>query len=354
MTREVVGIEPAPGPATPPPVEFDLGELQRQTGAEPEPPPREPIAVRLKRWHATTWSATAVAVIAALLAGLAGWHLGGDHRQSAMEDAQVAHPAIFGWILDGGPNAASGPDDVRGNVELHVANLSPNPIRIESVAITTDRGDASVRLDGYARDQVAPQDNTVAQLVARLACSSDYQGAFLTVALTQYAPDGSQRPIRISVGTDPRIGDQLGSVLDHACVYPTQDDPESGVDGLVIDQTSGVSGATVTVSNRSNGARQVQMTSDESPAFQLVSSVPNPTLMRPNDVLEIRLQVHVVRCNAIVGLKEWASSIALEVVPHDPGQAGDTAAASGVATDFALPDVMLVPGGAAIQKTCQG
>jgi hypothetical protein len=351
MTREVVGTEPAPGPATPPVVEFDLGELSRLADELP-PPPRDPITLRLRHWHTTAWSATAVAVIAAVLAGLAGWHLGGDRRQHALEDAQVAHPAIFGWVVDGGPNLASGPDDARANVSLHVANLSPDPIRIESVSLTTDLSNASVRLDGYARDQIAPQDNTIAQLVARATCTSEYQGAFLSVLLTQYASDGTQRPIRISVGADGRIGDTLGSVLDRVCVNPTQDDPQSGVDGLVIDQTSGASGATVTITNHSNGLRQVQITSDESPAFQLVSSVPEERLLSPGDVLEIRLQVRVVHCNAIVGLKDWAASIALDILRR--GQSLEASTATDVETGFGLPDLMLVPGGAAIQKTCSG
>jgi hypothetical protein len=348
MTREVVGTEPAPGPATPTAVEFDLGELPRL--AEDSAPPREPITVRLRRWHATGWSAAAVALVAALLAGLAGWQIGADHRQRALEDAQTAHPAVFGWVVDGGPNLASGPDDARANIELHVANLSPDPIRIESVAITTDRNDATVRLDGYARDQIAPQDNAIAQLVARVACTSDYQGAFLTVLLTQYAPDGTQRPVRITVGADGRIGDLVGSVLNRVCIYPTRDDPESGVDGLVVDQTTGASGATVTVTNHSSGLRQVQITSDESPAFQLVSSVPDERVLRPGDVLEIRLQVRVLHCNAIVGLKEWASSIVLDVLRR--GNTLQASATGDVETGFGLPDLMLVPGGAAIQKTC--
>lgn len=351
MTREVVGAEPAPGPATPAVVEFDLGELPRLADDLP-PPPRDPITVRLRRWHATAWSATAVAVIAAVLAGLAGWHVGGDRRQQALEDALVAHPAIFGWVVDGGPDPASGPDDARADVALHVANLSPDPIRIESVSITTDQGNASVRLEGYARDQIAPQDNTIAQLVARAACTSGYQGSFLSVLLTQYAPDGSKRPVRITVGADGRIGDTLGSILNRVCVYPTQDDPQSGVDGLVVDQTSGASGATVTVTNHSNGLRQVQITSDESPAFQLVSSVPEARVLSPGDALEIRLQVRVIHCNAIVGLREWAASIALDVLRR--GQSLQASATSDVETGFGLPDLMLVPGGAAIQKTCSG
>jgi hypothetical protein len=304
------------------------------------------------RWHTTAWSATAVALVAALLAGLAGWQIGADRRQRSLEDAQVAHPAVFGWVVDGGPNLASGPDDARANVELHVANLSPDPIRIESVSLTTDQHNATLRLDGYSRDQIAPQDNTIAPMIIRAACTSDYQGAFLTVRLTQYAPDGTQRPVRITVGTDGRIGDQLGSVLDRVCVYPTKDDPESGIDGLVIDQTSGASGATVTVTNHSNGLRQVQITSDESPAFELVSSVPDRRVLRPGQVLEIRLQIRVVRCNAIVGLKEWAASIALDVIRR--GEGIDASTTTVESADFGLPDLMLVPGGAAIQKTCQG
>jgi hypothetical protein len=350
MTREVTGTEPAPGPPTPPPVEFDLGELSRSPHPEPLPPD-EPITVRLRHWPANAWSAAAVALVAALVAGVVGWHLGADRRQQALDDAALAHPAILGWVVDGGPNAASGPDDARANVELHVANLGSDPIRIESVAIATDHHNATVRLDGYARDQVAPDDNTVAQVVVRAACTSDYESSFLTVRLTRFTSDGSRLPLQITVGADGRIGDKLGSILGRVCVYPTRDDPESGVAGLIIDQTSGVSGATLTVANHSNGPRQVQITSDESPAFQLVSSVPDQRVLQPGETLEFRLKVRVLHCNAIVGLKEWAASIALDVITRGDG---DGSAASASASDFGLPDLMLVPGGAAIQKACQG
>jgi hypothetical protein len=59
-----------------------------------------------------------------------------------------------------------------------------------------------------------------------------------------------------------------------------------------------------------------------------------------------------VHCNAIVGLKEWAASIVLDVVRR--GESLEASATSDVETGFGLPDLMLVPGGAAIQKTCQG
>jgi hypothetical protein len=349
MTKEVVGIEPLPTGNTTRAVEFDLGELPRQAGEPPAEPP-EPLRIRLRRWSRRPWSAAALALLVGVLAAVAGWHVGGDRRQAALENQAAAHPGVFGWVVGAGPNLASGPDDPRVNVNLHLANLSPDPVQIRSVAITTDHDNASVQLDGYRPAPIAPEDNTIAQVVIRPTCTTTYDGAFLDLVLTRLAPDGSRRTLRITAGADGRIGDLLGSLLDQVCAYPTRDDPESGVDGLVIDQTSGARGATLTITNHSKGVRRVQITSDEGPAFQLVSSLPDAVVIGVGEMLEIRLEVRVLHCNAIVGLRDWASSIVLEVT-----RVGDSIDASGttaVQTGFGLPDLMLVPGGAAIQKTC--
>jgi hypothetical protein len=347
VTREVVGLEPAPGPLTPPAVEFDLGELPRQVSGAPARPP-VPVRIRLRRWN--PWTVLALAVVVGLLAAFAGWHFGGDRRQAALDQAAVAHPAVFAWVVDGGPTLASAPDDPRVAVNLHVANLSPDSVQIQSVSINTDEDNASVRLDGYSPVPIAPDDNTIAPLVARPTCSSRYEGAFLSVTLVRTAADGTRRTLTVPAGADGRIGDLLGSILNQVCAYPTRDDPASGVDGLVIDQSAGAAGATVTITNHSKGLRQVRVTSDESPAFALVSSLVGDRVLRPEEVLAITLRVRILDCSAVVSLREWAASVALNVVRRSAGL--DASAANDVQTGFGLPDLMLVPGGAAVQRAC--
>ncbi|MFL6098702.1 MAG: hypothetical protein ACJ71T_01965 [Actinomycetales bacterium] len=347
MTREVVGLEPAPGPLTPRPVEFDLGELPRQGSSAPTPP-QVPARLRLRRWQ--PWTAPVLALLVGLLTAFAGWHVGADRRQSALDRLAVAHPAVFAWVVDGGPTLASAPDDPRVAVNLHVANLSPDPVRIRSVSISTDEGNATVQLDGYSPVPIAPDDNTIAPLVARPSCSSRYEGAFLSVVLVRTAADGSRRTLTVPAGADGRIGDLLSSILDRVCSYPTRDDPASGVDGLVIDQSAGAAGATVTITNHSKGLRQVRVTSDESPAFALVSSLIGDRVLRPEEALAITLRVRVLDCSAVVSLREWAASVALDVVRR--GDSLEASATGDVQTGFGLPDLMLVPGGAAIQRAC--
>jgi hypothetical protein len=351
MTREVVGLDPAPGPLAMPTVEFDLGELTRLTTDEPVTPqsPRS-VSNWLRGGPIRPWAALVAAVVIGGLTAFAGWHVGADRRQSALEDAALAHPAIFAWVVDGGPTLASAPDDPRVTVNLHVSNLSPDPVQIRSVAITTDRSNATVALDGYQAAPIAPDDNTIAQLVARPTCSSDYQGAFLSVEVTRFGRDGSRRAVSVPAGADGRIGDTLADILDKVCAYPTRDDPASGVDGLVIDQSSGAAGATVTIANRSRGLREVRVSADDGPAFQLIDNLPQAVVMSPGQVLTLHLRVRVRDCAATYQLRDWATSVVLDVVRR--GNSLQASSPTDVQTGFGLPDLMLVPGGAAIQRTC--
>lgn len=351
MTREVVGLDPAPGPLGMPSVEFDLGELTQGVTGEPvdlEPPGR--LSTWLPRGPIRPWAALAVAVVVGSFAAFAGWHVGADRRQRALDETALAHPAIFAWVVDGGPTLASAPDDPRVTVNLHVTNLSPDEVQIRSVAITTDRSNATVALDGYQPAPIAPDDNTIAQLVARPTCTSAYEGAFLSVVLTRYGPNGSRRTVSVPAGADGRIGDTLGDILDRVCSYPTRDDPASGVDGLVIDQSAGAAGATVTIANRSKGLRQVRLSADDGPAFQLVDNLPGAVVLHPGQVLTLHLRVRVLDCSATYQLRDWAASVLLDVVRR--GASVESSASTDVETGFGLPDLMLVPGGAAVQRVC--
>lgn len=351
MTREVVGLEPAPVAQPVPAVDFDLGELTHVQAREPiDVPGRRATANRLGRSPIRPWVALAVATGFGLVAAFAGWHVGADRRQSALDAVAVAHPGLFAWVVDGGPSLASAPDDPRVSVNLHLTNLGAEPVQIRSVSITTDQANATVALDGYQAVPIAPDDNTIAALIARPTCTSSYEGAFLSVVVTRLASDGSRRTVTVPAGNDGRIGDTLGDILDRVCVYPTRDDPASGVDGLVIDQSSGAAGATVTIANRSKGVRQVRVTSDDGPAFAIVGSRPDGIDMNPGDVVTLHLKVRVLDCAATYGLRDWASDVGLFVVRR--GVSGQSSPATDVQTAFPLPDLMLVPGGAAIERAC--
>jgi hypothetical protein len=334
-----------------PSVEFDLGELTQRVGGDPLPAEsRLGVSGWLHRGPIRPWMALVVALVVGSLAAFAGWHVGADRQQSAADAASLAHPAVFAWVVNGGPTLASAPDDPRVAVYLHVTNLSPDQVQIRSVAITTDNSNATVALDGYQPAPIAPDDNTIAPLVARPTCSTNYEGAFLSVTLVRYTSDGSRHTVSVPAGADGRIGDTLGDILDEVCSYPTRDDPDSGVDGLVIDQTSGAAGATVTIANRSKGLREVRISADDGPAFQLVDNLPSSMVLSPGQSLTLHLRVRVLDCAATYQLRDWSASVVLDVVRR--ANSLEASATTDVHTGFGMPDLMLVPGGAAIQRAC--
>lgn len=352
MTREVRGAEPTRSASAGPSVDFDLGELRRAP-VRPEVMPREPLTVRLAAWRTRRthwWRAVVVALVVAALAGFAGWHVGGDQVQSRADAWTAANPPLVGWIVDNGASIASSRDDPREDVELHLLNVGRDPVIIRSMSVSSDGAPVDVSLNSYSPNRIATGGTTIAALVLRTSCSTEYAQAQLAVRLSRYDAQGEQHPLLLTVAKDPSLGQSMAEVLNSLCANPTRDDLNNGVDGIVIEQTSGTSGATLTVTNNSSGPRLVQVTSDESPAFQLVASQAGPVLVRPGQTAEIRLTVRIVKCNAIVGLQDWASSLTLEVTT---GADADAAAASDASRfNYPIPDVVLVPGGAAIQKAC--
>jgi hypothetical protein len=315
--------------------------------------PREPLTVRLAAWRTRRthwWRALVVAVGVAALAGFAGWHVGGDRAQSQADAWTATNPPLVGWIVDNGASITSSRDDPREDVELHLLNVGPDPVIIRSISASSDGAPVDVSLNSYTPARVTTGGTTIAALVLRTSCSTEYAEASLAVRLTRFDASGEQHPLLLTVAKDPLLGQPMTEVLNSLCANPTREDGSSGIDGLVIDQTSGTSGATLTVTNSASSPRRVEVTSDESPAFQLLTSHPGPVLVRPGQTVQIRLTVHILKCTAIVGLQDWASSLSLVVTRS--ADASDSSASNGAQTNYPIADVVLVPGGAAIQKAC--
>lgn len=349
-----MGSAPPRAGASGPSADFDLGELRR-AATQPPPMPREPLSVRLASWRAHRtrwWRAALVALVVAVVAGFAGWHVGGDRARSETERWISANPGLVGWIVDNGPDLASSPRDPREDVELHLLNVGRDPVIIQSMSATSDGAPVDVNTSSYQPVQVPTGGTTIAAAVLRTACTTEYSEASLVVRLSRTDPQGDTHATVLTVGAEATLGQSVSEVLNGLCANPTRGQDEPGVDGVTVDQTSGVSGATVTLTNTSEQPRQAEITSDESPAFELVSSRPGPQLIRPGQSLDFRLQLRVLRCTAIVGLQDWASTISLQV--GRPGDSLVAAAGSGVLSSYPLPDVVLVPGGAAIQRACAG
>jgi hypothetical protein len=352
VTREVMGAEPTQSTTAGPDIDFDLGEL-RHVPTRPEAMPREPLTVRLAAWRTRRthwWRAVVMMLAIALVAGFAGWHVGGDRSQAQSEAWTSANPALVGWVVDNGPAITSARDDPREDIELHLFNVGRDPVLIRSISATSDGAPVQVDFNSYTPSRVPTGGTTIAALVLRTSCSTEYAQASLGVRLTRYDAQGDQHATLLTVASNPSLGESMSEVLNSLCANPTRDDAATGVDGLAIEQTSGASGATVALTNNSAGVRQVEITSDESSTFQLITSHPGPVLIRPGQTVDLRLGVHVLTCTAVVGLQDWASSLTLEV--SSPGGSFEGTANGGALVNYPLPDVILVPGGAAIQKIC--
>jgi hypothetical protein len=352
MTREVMGTAPAAASMTERGVDFDLGELER-AAAPPRAPEGEPFAHRLRRWPARSWRVRswrglAVGVTLAAVAGFAGWHVGVQHSRNASEARISAHPPVIAWLVDSGLDPASSSDDPREDVELHVLNVGPDRVQVRSISGGTARGTFSVRPAKEVANKLSSGEAAVTAIVLTASCDGDYSGSALSVGLTRWDATGNERRATITAGGDASVGAALSVVLAQLCNNPSSS--EFGPAGVDIQQTSGTSGATVTVTNHSPGLRQVEITSDESPAFELVVSSPGPQLVQPGESREIRVKVRVLKCNAIVGLQDWASTITLQVVHR--GESLEASASSDTSESYPIPDLVLVPGGAAIQRAC--
>jgi hypothetical protein len=333
-------------------VDLDLGELER-AAPKPRAPESEPFAHRLRSWRARSWRvrswrSLAVAVTLAAVAGFAGWHVGVQHSRNASEARISAHPPVIAWLVDTGLDPASSPDDPREDVELHVLNVGPDRVQVDSVTPSTSGAGFSARLSSRVPARLATGQAAVTSMVLAADCGANHAKAVLSVGLTRWDGKGNKRPATITAGGDASVGSELSAVLTQLCNNPASS--EFGPSGMDIEQTSGTSGATVTVTNYSPGLRQVEITSDESPAFELVVSKAGPQLVRPGESREIRVKVRVLKCNAIVGLQDWASTITLQVVHR--GESLEASASSDVSESYPIPDLVLVPGGAAIQRSC--
>jgi hypothetical protein len=352
VTREVMGAAPTRDAGSGPTVDFDLGELHRAP-VRPEEMPREPFTIRLASWRSRRtpwWRAVVFALVIAVVATFAGWQVGGDRARSQVEAWISAHPPLVGWIVDNGADLASKQGNAREDVELHLLNVGRDPVIIRSVSATSDGAPVNVDLNSYTPAQIPTGGTTIASLVLRTGCSSEYSEASLAVQLTRFDPSGEGHPSLLTVAADASLGQSMPEVLNALCANPTRDQPDNGIDGIGFVQASAARGATVTLTNNSDGLRQVELTSDDSPSFELVQSLEGPQVMQPGTTLSFRLQVHLLECDAIGGFPDWASSLTLKV--GRPGASFEGTANAGTVETYALPDALLVPGGAAIQKVC--
>ena len=220
MTREVMGSAPSRTGGGGASVDFDLGELRRAP-VTPEQMPREPLTVRLAAWrtHRTNWwRALALGSSSRPVAAFAGWHVGGDRARGEVEAWISANPPLVGWIVDNGPDLASRPGDPREDVELHLLNVGRDPVIVRSMSATSDGAPVEVSLNSYAPTRIPTGGTTIASLVLRTSCTTEYSEAALGGPADPVRPAGRSALVRPDRRrrTDPRPvhvrGARTGSV----------------------------------------------------------------------------------------------------------------------------------------------
>src|SRR4051794_10519965 len=310
-----MGAAPAREAGSGPTVDFDLGELRR-AAVRPEEMPREPLTIRFASWRSRRtpwWRALVLAIVIAVVATFAGWQVGGDRARNQVEAWVSAHPPLVGWIVDNGVDLASERGDAREDVELHLLNVGRDPVIVRSISASSDGAPVNVNVSSYTPVRIPTGGTTIVAVVLRTSCSSEYSEAALAVQLTRFDSGGDGHPTLLTVAEDPSLGQSTAEVLNSLCANPSRDQTGNDLDGIGYEQVAGPNGATVNLTNNSDGPRQVELTADESPSFALVPSLRGPQLLRPGQSISIRVHVRILECDAIAGLADWARSLTLTV-----------------------------------------
>ncbi len=330
-----------------PVADFDLGELSQEPEAEPAAPPL-PLAERLGRLSETSrrvgWALAAIALVAAAV----GWQVGGDRARGAAAARLAATPPVMAWVIDDGPNASSSPADPHTILELHVANLGPNPIRLNTLVPRTDRGFATATFLASDPVLVGPGRTTSTDVAVHPDCASAYAKASLEVLFSSPAADHPNQRVVIDDSADPSLGNSFLLALNQVCARPNADRTENGVDGVFVEQTSSAVGAALVLTNGTPNPRRIQFATLESDGFELVTSPGSPLVLAAGASISVFLTIRVDGCDSVGRLTNWAEGASMQVSSPESDASSDQTAPD----SYSLREVVLAPLGAAVEKAC--
>jgi hypothetical protein len=333
-------------------VDLDLGELV-VVPASARPSVQQPHDVSAGgRWRPPPWFGTprrtaAAVVVLALLAGLLGWQVGA-HRTASRLSAVPTHPAVLAWLVDNGPNLSSTARDPSKDLELHVVNLGPDPVRILSVHPRARQNPVAVTLTSLPHHELVTGQAAVIAMVAHAACRDVHQSASLTVDLSVTGADGRTRAGEVPVVNDPGLGTPFVVALNGLCSHPTPD--SGGVDEVYVQSTFTAEQATFILVNRAPDERWVSFVGPSSSSFRLVSAPAGLIGIAPGDSVSVTVKARVLACRNLFSLKGWTDGVHLEVRHR---KALDESAGDALTpTTMPLGPFVLASLGAAVQRTC--
>jgi hypothetical protein len=285
----------------------------------------------------------AVAVVAALV----GWQVGA-HVATARTDETAGTPAVLAWLVDNGPNVGSTTKDPAKDLELHVANLGAEPIRIVSVTPHTRQNPVTLEMAALSREPVTTGQSTVVAMIAHAACRAAYTGSSLTVGLVRTGAQGQDEPVDVPVVSDSAIGTSLPAALNSLCAQPSSG--AGGVDDVYVQSTFTAADATLVLTNRSDTGRKVSFAAPPSTVFDLVTAPPGTLVLGPGGSRSVTVHAAVKSCHDLFTLGQWAAGVHLEVRRQNAGVEA-SADASAPAT-LPLEGMLLASLGASVEKAC--
>jgi hypothetical protein len=347
VTREVVGTEAVGPPAPTPAPVFDLGELVH--GPAPRSrPPAEPIGLRMRRVRPPSPRVVAVVLVAGLLALAAGWHLGTGRARSEQAALTQAHPPALAWLTFLGGSDAQPTPTPHTVLDLNIMNLGQTDLRVTSITSHTEVGTATARLRPNATVVAAPGETAHRIIDLDGSCATTYAGASLDVNVAIGRAGGPITPARVTAVDDSSIGVPYAAILNLFC----QDSApvEGGLGGIFVQQTSSATSARLVLTNRSGHDKQIDITTGEEDGFDLVAFPRAPFVLGPGRSQSVLLRIGVSSCKDVGRLSNWADAVSLRITSRI--QTGADAADDTGPSQLGLRDVLLAPGGAAVQKAC--
>jgi hypothetical protein len=293
---------------------FDLGELPH--GRSDPPPPSGPR----ERSRPRPWRAILVTGVVGALVAVAAFQAGAERVRDQLRP-QLQTPPVLAWLSAAAPSAST-----QQQIVVHIANLSPGPVRVERVV--SRAGDSASTLSANLRAVVTVGPATTGTAVVDLAaeCLGHYVDASIAVQVGYRDPvhAGAVKHTVVAVNEDPLVGPAYTTLLNQVCARSVRFGLASRVAGVSVEVPS-IDGyaAEVVLTSQVHTPRAVQVVATGVGRFQLLSAPTLPILLRPGAREVLQLRVRVGNCNELALGEEWAQGVRLQMtrVGEDPALA---------------------------------
>jgi hypothetical protein len=291
---------------------FDLGELPH--GSSDPPPPSGP------RERPGPWRGILVTGVVGVLVAVAAFQAGAERVRNELRP-QLQTPPVLAWLSAAAPGGST-----QQQIVVHIANLSPGPVRVERVV--SRAGDTASGLSANLRTAVTVGPATTGTAVVDLAaeCLGHYVDASIAVQVGYRDPlhAGAVKHTDVAVNEDPLVGPAYTTLLNQVCARSLRFGLTSRVTGVSVEvRKMDGSVAEVVLTSQVHTPRAVQVVTTGVGRFEVVSAPTLPILLPPGAREVLQLRVRVGNCNELALGEEWAQGVRLQMtrVGEDPALA---------------------------------